>query len=147
MPLKKWFLVLLVENGFFHRIVRKASEGPTHRRLERQNLFEMQNQRSSPSGSPVSHVCPSTIEKANLVCVKAKPKASAQSFCFILKLSPLEPTRSAAGPGGCSEVRTCMDEQASTGQRQTGRQRKNALSQGLYFPGLGENQALFKNNK
>ena len=40
-------------------------------------------------------------KKSNRVLSKAKTKASVQSFCFILKLSPSEPTRSAVGPHGC----------------------------------------------
>ena len=33
----------------------------------------------------------------NLVFIKAKTKASVHSFCFIIKLSPLGPARSAMG--------------------------------------------------
>lgn len=54
------------------------------------------------TGLPMSHLslfhhrrkCKHVVNRANI-------KASVQSFCFIFKLSPLEPTKSPEGPGSC----------------------------------------------
>ena len=52
----------------------------------------MPNQKSAPSGFPMSCLCILLWKKSNLVFIKAKTKASVQSFCVTLELSPLEPT-------------------------------------------------------
>ena len=41
------------------------------------------------------------LKKFNNVFIKAKTKVSVQSFCFMLKLSTLEPMQSTLGPSGC----------------------------------------------
>lgn len=81
-------LVLRVEVVFFHRIQRKAFHGPMRGRLCAARFIWMEIE-------AVAWVPPSLVQpwrKSNPIFSKAKIKASGQSICFILRLSPLEPT-------------------------------------------------------
>ena len=89
--------VLLVESRLSHMITRKAFQGPMNGRLWCGKVFSGKNR----SCSCVSNVPSLSIllwKKSSVTLSKAKAKASIQSFCFVLKLSPSEPIQSATVP-------------------------------------------------
>lgn len=60
------------------------------------DLFVMKNQRSSTPGFPISYLVPFLHSRSPTVS-SARPKQRSEfSFYFTLRLSPLEPTQSAA---------------------------------------------------
>ena len=81
--------VLSMEIRLVHGIERKALQGPTHGRLWCGNMVYLR--RNLPLGFQFPIYLCHTLENLNLAFRTAKTKASVQSFCFILKLSPLEP--------------------------------------------------------
>ena len=77
-----------VEMGLIPRIVRKAFYRPEHQKLWCGKIY--------PGGNKRLSLCPISdhpaMEKTQTYLPKIK--ASVQSYCFILKLSPLKPTGS-----------------------------------------------------
>ena len=91
-----WYVcLLLVEIRLSHSSTTKHSKEPTHGGLW-WGMVYLCRDRGCPLGfshAPSPSVSP--WKKLNHVLSKAKTKASVQSFCFIIKLSLLEPA------GGC----------------------------------------------
>ena len=106
----------------------------------------------------MSYLCFLPWKKSNLVLSKAKAKASVQSFCFMLKLSPSEPMQPALGPSSCTThmvvcfwARECLNEQGECrtlgrGERERKRERERSRASTLLFP-WGYNQELFQNDQ
>lgn len=127
-------LVLPVEIVFFHRILRKAFHVPMHGRLRAARFIWLE----IPA---VAWVPPSLVQprkKPNPSFSKAKIKASGQSACLTLRLSPLEPTWSAEDPRW---------PRASWQHVFLGSKITSLFPWGYIISGLVKDQALFQNNQ
>ena len=93
--------LLVVEIMLFHRIGRKTFRGPMRGRFCCDKMSYLGGNRSCPLGLQCPISVHPTWKKASLVLSKDKTKARVQSFCFIGKLSLLEPRSQAACPHGC----------------------------------------------
>ena len=90
-------------------------------------------------------------KKSNPVLSEATAKASVQSFCFILKLSPLEPTPSAVGPDSCqvhvvprSQARESVQMQGASASPGRQEKRDSLLPWDYITLGLGWTMCFFK---
>lgn len=109
------------------------------------------NKKAAPR-FPISHIH-SFIppwKKSSLVFIKPKTKTNVQRFCAILKLSPLGPTQSAAGPKRLWELQRSLEKECASNQGEhvlIGERERVSLLSWLYYAGLWKDQSLFQTNK